>query len=81
MALNMVIPKRVYEITVFDHGTSKNTLSLESLLSKHDDGYEFVYAIQENILDSLLYLQVGDSMYFNASRDNPNIRGIIGRIV
>lgn len=81
MALNMVIPKRVYEISVFDRGTSKHTLSLESLLSKHDDGYEFVYAIQENLLDSILYLNVGDSLFFNARRDNPNIRGLIGRIV
>ena len=71
---------RKYTIIGFeDGGIINETISLFTLLKPHRDGYEYIYALQEET-DDILDLKVNQTMYVSLNRDNVNFKGVICRI-
>lgn len=58
------------------HNTNIKLTDLPELLN---DGSELVYAFNE-ILDAVLDLKTGESIYFQPNRDDKNSKGIIVRV-
>ena len=56
---------------------TQRVYDLEDL--SNDDGSEILYALQE-IIDEILDLKRGESMYFQPNRDNKESKGVIVRI-
>jgi hypothetical protein len=71
-----------YEIIVTEDGiTNIHTYSFENLfLNKNEEGcdWEFVYSLHE-LAESVIKLDVNESMYFQPNRDNDKSKGIIVR--
>lgn len=42
--------------------------------------YEYIYSIYENYLEAVNILEIGQSMYFQPTRDDKTSKGIITRI-
>lgn len=70
--------RRRYTIAVADqHGLSTERLSLNTLF-RNKEGYEYKYAIAD-MIDAILDLKEGESLYFQSNRDDTNSKGIILR--
>jgi len=77
--------KRKYEVTIVENGIMNiKGIKISAILTSNDndpndEGYEFEYALQ-GIVDDVLDLKQGDSMYFQPNRDNGDSKGIILRV-
>ncbi len=77
--------KRKYEVTIVENGImTVKGVKVGAILTNNDndpddEGYEFEYALQ-GIVDDVLDLEQGDSMYFQPNRDNGDSKGIILRV-
>ena len=71
--------KRQYKIAMIENETATiiEKTTIENILT--DDGFEYQYALQGEI-DEILDLKLGESMYFQANRDDKNSKGVILRI-
>lgn len=70
--------KREYRVLLVENGNDTSIYqSLKNILA--DDGAEVNYAMQE-IIDSILDLKVGESLYFQPNRDDRNSKAIIFRL-
>lgn len=74
--------KRQYEIQMIEGGGefSQRKINLFRLLNLKKNEWEYIYALHE-ILDKVLDLKDGQSMYFQPCRDNDDSKGIILRIL
>ena len=69
---------RTYSIAFIDDCMELiDVISIEEIL--RNDHSELNYALQ-SVLDDVLDLKKGESMYFQPNRDNDNSKGIIVRI-
>jgi len=77
--------KRKYEVTIVENGIMNvKGIKIDAILTSDDndpddEGYEFEYALQE-IIDEVLDLEQGDSLYFQPNRDGNDSKGIILRV-
>lgn len=70
---------RKYRIAISDSaGIGIEGITLETLLNSKED-LEYLYAMRD-IIDSVLDLKAGESMYFQPNRDDKNSSGIILRV-
>lgn len=76
----MTNSKRLYELAIAEPcGLQIINLSFDRLMNTEpENDFEYLYSIRE-IIDDLLDLMPGQSMYFSPSRDNKEIKGIIYR--
>lgn len=67
--------KRQYRAHTVDEQGDLDTLdlNLENLIN-HNTDWEVFYSLDEEI-DNILDLQIGQSLFFQANRDNPNQKG------
>jgi hypothetical protein len=73
--------KREYEITYHLNGlaTHKASIKLCKLEELIQEGSELVYAFNE-VIDAVLDLNLGESMYFQPHRGDKTTKGIIVRV-
>ncbi|MBL4654165.1 MAG: hypothetical protein JKY53_15075 [Flavobacteriales bacterium] len=72
--------KRKYEITTVESGATDTIFrEIDQIINSDDEGFEFEYALQ-GIIDQVLDLGLGHSMYFQPNRDNKDSQGIIVRV-
>ncbi|PCJ57317.1 MAG: hypothetical protein COA65_09670 [Rhodospirillaceae bacterium] len=72
--------KRKYEITLVERGSTDTAYrEIGEIINSDKEGFEFEYALQD-IIDEVLDLGLGHSMYFQSNRDNTDSKGIIVRI-
>lgn len=73
--------KRTFEIVSTSENLNKNLdkviMTLDSIV--YDDYSELGYALQE-VIDEVLDLKVGESIYFTPNRDIKDSKGLILRI-
>lgn len=77
----MITSKRRYVVQITEGGHHYDeTIELKTLLttSKKNE-YEYIYSMQD-LIDEVLDLKDGESMYFKPNRDNDLAKGIITRI-
>ncbi len=71
---------RKYNIVGFEYGEVINeTLTLFQLLKPYKDGFEYIYAVQEET-DNILDLKVNETINISLNRDNKDCKGVICRI-
>ena len=71
--------KRTFQVAeCYGAGMDCWKITLQEILDPTDDR-EVVYALQE-IIDDILDLPAGDSMYFQPNRDDDGTKGIIRRM-
>lgn len=71
---------RKYIVVGFEMGTRVEvTISLSDLLKDYPNGYECMYALQEET-DKILDLKVNETMFVSLNRDNVDCKGVICRI-
>lgn len=64
------ISKRNYTIVGFENGSPfKVEYSIAELLSNSENDTELLYSIQEDYIDDIIGLSVGQTMYINSLRD------------
>jgi len=75
--LNMLGSQRKFDVAILSPQNSEllKRIPISEILT---EDYEFCYALCD-VIDDVLDLQVGGSMYFNPNRDNKAYRGIILR--
>lgn len=70
--------QRVYELFIVENGDSgKLKLTIEMLFTESEN--EYIYALQE-IIDDILDLKKGKSLYFQPNRDDKESKGILLRV-
>lgn len=75
--------KRTYEVVMVEGGGEFNriaVLPIGRILKPREQGkdWEYIYALND-IIDKILDLKDGQSMYFQPNRDNYDTKGIILR--
>jgi hypothetical protein len=74
-----LISDRKYTIMVAENGdTATIKAALGNLINPHENDNECVYALND-MMDEVLDLKKGESMYFQPNRDNKLAKGIITR--
>lgn len=73
---------RKYQLQMVEYSSDFTSvqLSIDRLLFPKENDFEYIYAIND-LLDYVLDLKAGESMYFQCNRDNSESKGIILRIV
>ena len=72
---------RRFKLATCDPIMGSSEVTSEQLFTVNESytEYEYVYALRE-MIDTVLLLKRGESMYFQPNRDDPNSKGIIKRI-
>lgn len=75
----LVNTKRHYQIALCE-GSKIALMGIEAglIIQPKEHDYEYIYALNE-MLDEILDLKVGDSLYFKHNRDNKDSKAIILR--
>lgn len=72
--------KREYQLSMVESGqTTTLSTKIDDILNANEKAFEYQYALQY-IIDDILDLDEGDSMYFKPNRDDSDSKGIILRI-
>lgn len=70
MKTNKNISKRSYIVVGFENGNYfKVEYSIAELLSNSENDTELLYSIQENYIDEVISLSVGQTIHINSLRD------------
>jgi len=73
--------KRFFEAVICENGyTSIEYFYTPCQIDLNGSEYEYIYSIYENYLEAVNSLPIGQSMYFQPTRDDNTSKGIITRI-
>lgn len=78
-ATNQISSKRKYRVLISESGESSiERVTINRLLNPRENDYEYIYALYD-VIDEILDLKNGESLYFQPIRDNKDSKGIITR--